>query len=81
MNWEAIGAVGEIAGAAVVLITLLFLARQIQQNTAGLRAQALNATYNEWNNMVGELQAQPDLRAAYFIVSTHSTRSSLRVRA
>lgn len=31
MNWEAIGAAGEILGAIAVLITLLYLARQIGQ--------------------------------------------------
>jgi hypothetical protein len=34
MNWEAIGAVGEIASAAGVIITLIYLATQIRiQNT------------------------------------------------
>ena len=33
MNWEAIGAVGEIVGAAAVVVTLIYVARQIQQNT------------------------------------------------
>ncbi len=31
MNWEAIGAVGEILGAAVVFITLIYLASQVRQ--------------------------------------------------
>jgi len=30
MNWEAIGAVGEVLGAIAVLATLVYLARQIQ---------------------------------------------------
>lgn len=34
MNWEAISAVGEILGASAVLITLIYLAVQIRQNTA-----------------------------------------------
>ena len=33
MNWEAIGAIGEIVGAISVLVTLIFLILQIQQNT------------------------------------------------
>ena len=65
MNWDAIGAIGEILGATVVFITLRFLLRQLRQNTDGLRVQALNATYGEWNAMTGELIAQPELRAAY----------------
>jgi hypothetical protein len=31
MNWDAIGAVGEVLGALVVIATLLYLARQISQ--------------------------------------------------
>ena len=30
MNWEAIGAIGEIAGALAVVITLVFLAKQVK---------------------------------------------------
>ncbi len=33
MNWDAIGAVGELAGALAVLITLIYLAVQLRQNT------------------------------------------------
>jgi hypothetical protein len=33
MNWEAIGAIGEIVGSFAVLITLIYLAQQIKQNT------------------------------------------------
>lgn len=38
MNWDAIGAVGEILGATGVIITLLYLATQIRQNTRQARA-------------------------------------------
>ncbi len=34
MNWEAIGAIGEVLGALVVVITIGYLAVQIRQNTA-----------------------------------------------
>jgi hypothetical protein len=32
MNWDAIGAIGEIIGAVAVIATLIYLARQIQQS-------------------------------------------------
>ena len=41
MNWEAIGAVGEVAGAAGVIASLIYLAVQIRQNTRSVEA----ATY------------------------------------
>ena len=40
MNWEAIGAIGEIVGAISVLVTLIFLILQIQQNTIALQQQS-----------------------------------------
>ncbi|MCG8414158.1 MAG: hypothetical protein MI746_08050 [Pseudomonadales bacterium] len=32
MNWDAIGAVGEVVGAITVLVTLIYLARQVRQS-------------------------------------------------
>ena len=39
MNWQAIGAMGEILGAAAVVLTLFYLGVQIRQNTKVSRAQ------------------------------------------
>ena len=39
VNWEAAGAIGEIVGAAAVVVTLLYLAAETRKN-----AQALDAT-------------------------------------
>ena len=36
MNWDALGAMGEIARAIAVIATLFFLARQLQVNTREL---------------------------------------------
>jgi hypothetical protein len=48
MNWEAIGAVGEALGAAGVIITLVYLARQIHQSSEhieqNIRSQRLSAS-------------------------------------
>ena len=43
MNWEAIGAVGEVAGAIGVIATLLYLAAQIRQNTRAMRGATQDA--------------------------------------
>lgn len=40
MNWEAIGAVGEMIGGAGVIVTLLYLAVQVRHYTAEMRAAA-----------------------------------------
>ena len=44
MNWDAIGAIGEIAGAVAVVLTLFYLAYQIRQNTAAINTEARRAS-------------------------------------
>lgn len=41
MNWDAIAAIAEAVGAAGVILTLAYLAMQIRQNTASVRAATL----------------------------------------
>jgi len=36
MNWDALGAIGEIIGAAAVLVTLFYLAAQIKMQNREL---------------------------------------------
>jgi hypothetical protein len=40
VDWNAIGAIGEVAGAIAVVITLLFLAKQLRENTKSTNAAA-----------------------------------------
>ena len=43
MNWEAAGAVGEILGAVAVFATLVYLARQIRDNSREVRQASIVA--------------------------------------
>ena len=45
MNWDAIGAIGEILGATAVLVSLIYLSIQIRHNSRQVEEQtrALNA--------------------------------------
>ena len=43
VNWEAIGAIGEVAGAIGVIATLLYLAVQIRQNTRAMTGATQDA--------------------------------------
>ena len=36
MNWDAIGAIGEVTGAITVVITLIYLSIQVRQNTRSM---------------------------------------------
>jgi hypothetical protein len=62
MNWDAIGAVGEIVGAAGVIISLGFLAFETRRNTESLRASLSHDTLKsvaELNDLIVE---NPELR-------------------
>ena len=51
MNWDAIGAIGEIMGAVVVVVTLFYLAAQIKQNNQSnlmVAAGRLGDTTDAW---------------------------------
>ena len=51
MNWEALGAIGELAGAIGVIATLGYLAIQIRQNTSAVQsaaAQTVHENFAAW---------------------------------
>ena len=56
MNWEAIGAIGETIGAIAVIISLLYLAIQIRQNTAQMKHSAELARLSLQENFVSGQQ-------------------------
>ena len=47
MNWDALGAIAELLGAAGVIASLLYLAVQVRQNTRQTRLAAQQATVRE----------------------------------
>ena len=66
MNWEAIGAIGEIVGAFAVVATLGYLAVQIRQNTERERLTqefASNQYFNELRMLVAGDEALADIEA------------------
>ena len=64
MNWEAIGAIGEILGALAVVISLLYLAAQIRQNSRvvkGTSAQSITQTIQSelrWSGDMAEIMVK-----------------------
>ena len=61
MNWEAIGAIGEILGAIAVVATLIYLARQIRQNSQAVEIAALRDTTEQWNQWSEVVATSPEL--------------------
>ena len=66
MDWSAIGAIGEIIGAFAVLITLIYLAVQIRQNTHEIRAARVESTLKDQSSYNKLLAADPDLTRIYW---------------
>jgi len=51
MNWDAAGAIGEILGAFAVVISLLYLARQLQVNARQQKMEGHRAISEEFNRI------------------------------
>jgi hypothetical protein len=62
VNWEAIGAIGQIVGALAVVISLIYLAREIRSNARSARVASLH-DINRW---FGELVEHPHLGELYY---------------
>ena len=65
MNWEAIGAVGELVGAFAVVVTLLYLAAQIRQNNASQRVAAKQEMTRQFAEFIDFLVLNPELESLH----------------
>lgn len=65
MNWDAIGAIAELAGAGGVIVTLTYLAVQLRQNSTLLSASMANA-HREAANELTILLASDKSAASVF---------------
>ena len=61
MNWEALGAIGEVTGAIAVVLTLGYLAVQIRQANAIARASAFRDLQQQMGSVIVEVAKDPDL--------------------
>lgn len=59
MNWEALGAIGEIIGAAGVIVSLLYLAWQVRYNSRQVRHASAQAVLDKLNGLIGQLAFAP----------------------
>ena len=61
MNWDALGAVAELLGAVGVIATLLYLARQIGQNSLMMRATIKQEQSSAVQQIIFQWVEHPDL--------------------
>ena len=65
MNWEAIGAVGEIVGALAVVVSLVYLASQLRHANELARENAYRELQSAVDQATTELVRDPDLHKVW----------------
>ena len=65
VNWEAIGAVGDVLGAIGVIVTLAYLAVQMRINTIALRNETLRDSMQMVIDSYSTVIAHEDIAALY----------------
>ena len=66
MDWEALGAIGEIIGAIAVIATLIYLAFQIRQNTAAVVSSSFEAGVSQYNDFRLKVADSEELSQLWF---------------
>ena len=61
MNWEAISAIGQIVGAFAVVISLIYLAREVRRNARETRRASMRSALDAFNRLAEQLSEHPDL--------------------
>ena len=68
MNWDAIGAIGEIVGAAAVVVSLIYLARQVALSNRLAQAEAWRTPISDLNSLNASFGMDPQFREAIYRV-------------
>src|SRR5210317_2003544 len=63
MNWDAIGAVGELLGALVVIATLLYLARQLSQTGKISKSSVARELQQKYTDLYTLIASDPGINA------------------
>ena len=66
MNWEAISAIGQLVGALAVVISLIYLAREVRSNARATRSATTRSTSDAFNRWAQQLTQHPHLTELYY---------------
>lgn len=61
MNWAAVGAIGEVLGAVAVVATLLYVARQLDEQSRALTTSVRDSAFQQLQAWNYQVMADPDL--------------------
>jgi hypothetical protein len=61
VNWEAISAIGQLVGALAVVISLIYLAREVRSNARATRLAAMRSTLDFLNRHIQQITEHADL--------------------
>ena len=61
MNWEMISAVGQMLGAIVVIISIVYLATQIRNQNKESQRQAMTALPMHWSDLNRTFAKNPEM--------------------
>lgn len=77
MNWGVAGSIAEIAGAIAVVLSLVYLARQVGMSNRLARAEAFRMPNSELNSINAAFGTDPTFRAGIRRVLDGATRNDL----
>jgi hypothetical protein len=71
MNLDTLAKLGEFVGGMFVVISLVYLAYQMRQNTRSLRAENYGRLLDRMSTLQSRLSADPDLNRMFMIGAEH----------
>ena len=81
MNWEAVGAIGQLVGVVLVGITLIYLSLQLRQNTSSLKSSTFLAISTLMGSTMEILATNSDLAPLLIKAQSGLDRLSTEERA
>lgn len=66
MNWEAVGAIGEVAAAVLLVFSLIYVGIQIRQNTGELRRSSFRSVFDSYSNLRHATISTPEISRLHF---------------
>ena len=67
MNWDAIGAIGEVVGATGVILSLAYLGIQIRQNSRATEEEIFQSLLNNYHGAMDYLISNQNLNRIWYL--------------